>query len=104
MNEGSVALASTVSPRPGRALLVTIVARGATLPISLACALVTVRLLVGSEGVADYGMISLLVTLQALLPFMDLGTGAGVLDAAAHFRATGDRSLFNRRWSGATRI
>ena len=67
-------------------------ARLVTLPISIVCGLLNVSLLVGSLGTNDYGLVSLLVTLQLLLPFLDLGTGAAVLNAAAAFRESGRES------------
>lgn len=58
-------------------------ARVATLPISLVCGLLSVRIVIGDLGSADYGLVSLLMGLQLLLPFLDLGTGAAVLNAAS---------------------
>jgi hypothetical protein len=42
-----------------------------------------VRIVIGDLGSADYGLVSLLMGLQLLLPFLDLGTGAAVLNAAS---------------------
>jgi O-antigen/teichoic acid export membrane protein len=58
-------------------------ARVATLPISLVCGLLSVRIVIGDLGASDYGLVALLVGLQLLLPFLDLGTGAAVLNAAS---------------------
>lgn len=91
-------------PGSGRAVLAATLARVGTLPVSLICSLLSIRLMLEGIGVADYGLVSLLLALQVLLPFLDLGTGAGVLDGAAHQRATGSPEQLRARWRTAVRV
>lgn len=63
--------------------------RLATMPVSLVCGLLSVHVMISHVGPADYGLISLLFGIQFLLPFMDLGTSAGVLEGAARFTVSG---------------
>ena len=65
-------------------------ARIATLPVSLACGFVTIRVIIDGLGVTNFAVISILVAMQLVMPFLDLGTGAGVLDGGARYRSTHD--------------
>lgn len=58
-------------------------ARLLTLPLSATLAFVTARLVIGSYGVAAYGVFAFLLALPALLPSRDLGLGARVTDVVA---------------------
>jgi O-antigen/teichoic acid export membrane protein len=53
------------------------------LPVTAAFSLVTTRIIVTSTGAEGYAQYGLLVSLTALLPFLDLGLGAAVTNAVA---------------------
>jgi O-antigen/teichoic acid export membrane protein len=59
------------------------VVRLVALPVAALFAFATTRLLVGQLGPEAFGLISLIVSLSALLPFADLGVGAAVVNAVA---------------------
>ncbi|MFB0833959.1 lipopolysaccharide biosynthesis protein [Arthrobacter halodurans] len=61
----------------------SLLARGLTLPVTLVCGLLTTSLIIGYSGSVAYGTIALVATLFSLLPFSDLGLGAGVVNAVA---------------------
>jgi O-antigen/teichoic acid export membrane protein len=74
--------------------------RIATLPLSLLCGVLSVRIMVGEIGPGDYGLVSLMLGTQLLLYFMDLGTGAGVLTGAATYRENSDeRAVAPALWT-----
>lgn len=56
------------------------------LPASALATLLTTRLVIRAVGVAAFGIVSLVSSLSALLPFADLGVGAAVVTALASCR------------------
>jgi O-antigen/teichoic acid export membrane protein len=58
-------------------------ARLLTLITGFACSILTARLILGTAGVENFALYSLLVALPALIPFTDLGTGAVLVNAYA---------------------
>lgn len=71
------------SPSLERRLLTTGGARLAVLPVSTVVALVMHAVLIRDLGEAQYGVLSLLITIPQLLPFLDLGLGTGLVNAYA---------------------
>ena len=61
----------------------TVGARLGSLAISLACTFASIRIVIAEQGPANYGLITLIVTLVALVPFTDLGTGSVVTSSIA---------------------
>lgn len=62
------------------------VARLATLPITVLSGLATTAIVISSTGSAGYAALSIATTITQLLPFADLGVGAGVVNALARSR------------------
>lgn len=74
------------------------------LPVSVVCGLLGTHLTIRSLGPAPFGVVSLILTLQLIFTFLDLGTGAAVLNEAARFKVQGDRARLMRTWNGSRRI
>ncbi len=69
--------------RPLRAAGVSAAARAATFPVTAVCTLATASLTIQYAGAPAYAAIATLVTLSQLIPFADLGVGAGVVNAVS---------------------
>ena len=69
--------------RPLRAAGISAAARAATFPVTAVCTLVTASLTIRYAGAPAYAAIATLVTLSQLIPFADLGVGAGVVNAVS---------------------
>jgi O-antigen/teichoic acid export membrane protein len=54
-----------------------------SLPVSAVFTLATIRLLIDRVGAPAFGVVSLITSLSAFLPFADLGVGAAVINAVA---------------------
>ncbi|GEP47117.1 hypothetical protein MSA03_06250 [Microbacterium saccharophilum] len=61
-----------------------------TLPVTAAASLVTARIIIDQTGSSGFAVISTVSTLAQVLPFADLGVGAGVVNALAA-RSASDR-------------
>jgi len=75
-----------------------------TLPVSIVCGLIGTRLTISSLGPTLFGVVSLILTLQLIFAFLDLGTGAAVLNEAARFRVHGDQGRLQRTWRASRNI
>ncbi len=58
-------------------------AKLATMLVALACGVVTTRLIVGNAGPSYFALYTLLTALPALFTFLDLGSGAAVVNGVA---------------------
>ena len=76
-NKGTRTSAASVWRLVGRSAGVKIL----VLPISAILGIVITRILIQNYGQATYGQYALLVTIGSLLPFVDLGIGAAVMNA-----------------------
>ncbi|MFU8945158.1 lipopolysaccharide biosynthesis protein [Mycetocola zhadangensis] len=65
-----------------RAILSSTGARMAVLPLTGVCSILTARLVIDTYGVDGYAIFSLIAALPFLFPFIDLGVGAAVANAA----------------------
>jgi O-antigen/teichoic acid export membrane protein len=65
----------------------TLVARGATLPVSALAGLLTARVVVSAVGAQGYGLVMLVATIPLLIPVTDLGVGAAVTGSFAEGHA-----------------
>lgn len=74
--------ATPTSTTPARAILSSAGARVAVLPITGVCSILTARLVTNAYGVDGYAIFSLIAALPFLFPFIDLGVGAAVANAA----------------------
>ncbi|MGY1769903.1 lipopolysaccharide biosynthesis protein [Blastococcus sp. SYSU D00813] len=81
---------------PARLVLKNLALRFAVIPVSAACGLASARILVSEYGLAVFGVASLIGTLLFLVPFIDLGVGAAVMDRAAR----GARGPDMAQWVG----
>lgn len=72
-----------------RSLSSAVLARLVTLPVSVLTGLAMVSILVRSVGPEDYGLVNLIIATQILYVFLDLGTGAAVLNGAATWSHSG---------------
>lgn len=86
--------------RSAKAAGLSAVTRAATFPLTAASALLTASLTIQYAGAHSYAAIATLVTLSQLLPFADLGVGAGVVNAVS----SGNRSEARRAVAAAIRI
>jgi O-antigen/teichoic acid export membrane protein len=73
------------------------------LPVSVLAGLLGTRLIISSLGSTLFGVCSLIITLQLIFVFLDLGTGAAVLNEAARFRVHGDHPRLLDTWARARR-
>ena len=67
---------------PARAILSSAGARVAVLPVTGVCSILTARLVTDAFGVGGYAVFALVAALPFLFPFIDLGVGAAVANAA----------------------
>ena len=74
--------------------------RAATFPITALSTLVTASLTIQYAGPQSYAAIATLITLSQLVPFADLGVGAGVVNAVS----SGDRAEARAAVASATRV
>ena len=75
---------SPLATRPVlRSLGASTTARLVTFPVSAVATLATTSISISYTGAANYAVISVVATLAQLLPFSDLGIGAGVINAVA---------------------
>ncbi|MET4639855.1 oligosaccharide flippase family protein [Mycetocola sp. 2940] len=72
-----------------RAILSSAGARVAVLPLTGICSILTARLVTETYGVEGYAIFSLIAALPFLFPFIDLGVGAAVANAAGALPARG---------------
>jgi O-antigen/teichoic acid export membrane protein len=75
-----------------------------TLPASIVCGLLGAHLTISTLGPTLFGVASLVLTLQLVFTFLDLGTGAAVLNEAARFRVDGDHTALLRTWTSSRRV
>jgi O-antigen/teichoic acid export membrane protein len=85
-------------------LLGVVGARVVTFPITLACGLVWLRLVIGHFGAADYAFLALIIGLQFLLGFLDFGTAAHVLESAGQYRVHKEVSTLGRALGAAWKM
>lgn len=86
--------AQSSSRSPGFFVSRTMLTRIAILPVQAVASATTIYLTVRATGVADYATIGLLVGLQALFGFMNLGTSASLANAAGESLIHGSEHLF----------
>jgi hypothetical protein len=65
----------------------SIVVRAASFPVTAICVLLSTALTIRYAGVPAYGAIAVVATLSQLLPYADLGIGAGVMTAISTTQA-----------------
>lgn len=82
--------------------LVSVALRGITLPISAVSVILTTRTVIDSQGIQEYAIFSLLISLPLLIPISDFGISVAVTDSTAKF---GVYSMqFRSTWSKSRRI
>ncbi|MGY1740215.1 MULTISPECIES: lipopolysaccharide biosynthesis protein [unclassified Blastococcus] len=84
------------SDSPARQVLRNLALRFAVIPVSAVCGLASARIVITDYGLAIFGVASLIGTLLLLVPFLDLGLGAAVMDRAARM----DRGPNMAQWIG----
>lgn len=72
-----------------RAILSSAGARLAVLPLTGVCSILTARMVTGTYGVDGYAIFSVIAALPFLFPFIDLGVGAAVANAAGALPSRG---------------
>lgn len=95
VTDGSTEIRGAALPRPvkaagpARAILSSAGARLTVLPVTGLCSILTARLVTDAYGVDGYAIFSLIAALPFLFPFIDLGVGAAVANAAGALPAHG---------------
>lgn len=64
-------------------VLLSLLARAASMAVSLVCGVLTVRLIMGGAGVEYYALYTLVASLPGLISFSDLGSGAVLVNSIA---------------------
>jgi len=67
--------------------------RAATFPVTAISTFITTALVIAYTGPTQYGALMVVSTLSQLIPFADLGIGAGVINAVSGSRESGRRAV-----------
>lgn len=84
-------------------LLRVVGARVVTFPLTIVSGLLWLRLVISSQGAAEYAFLAVVVGLQFLLSFLDFGMSANVLESSGRFRVDKDVPALGRALGSAWR-